>query len=49
VGSSFTTAPAWRPGRIPYEDFPDTYGVGVFVLTGLVLRAFDGSIGGGNG
>jgi hypothetical protein len=31
-------------GEVPYEDFPDTYGVGVFVLTGLVLRAFDGSI-----
>jgi hypothetical protein len=28
-------------GEVPYEDFSDTYGPGVFVVTGLVLRAFD--------
>jgi len=31
-------------GEIPYEDFSDTYGPGVFAVTGLVLRAFDGQI-----
>lgn len=31
-------------GEVPYRDFPDTYGPGVFLVTGALLRAFDGQI-----
>jgi hypothetical protein len=31
-------------GEIPYVDFSDSYGPGVFAVTGFVLRAFDGQI-----
>lgn len=31
-------------GDLPYRDFPDAYGPGVFLVTGALLRAFDGHV-----